>query len=131
MNTLNQPLALVTGANQGIGFAVVELLLQQSHNGRIVNVSSGGGSLASQTGATPAYSLSKLAMNGLILQTAELLGNSGILVNSVCPCWVRTRMGGMAASRSPKKGAETIVWAASTDNTQSGKFFRDKRVIDW
>lgn len=106
-------------------------LLKKSPAGRIVNVSSGGGSLDSQTGGTPAYSLSKLALNGLTLQFAQLLKIHGILVNSVCPGWVRTQMGGMAATRSPKKGAETIVWAASDDNTQSGQFFRDKQVIDW
>lgn len=106
-------------------------LLKKSPSGRIVNVSSGGGSLNAQTGGTPAYSLSKLAMNGLTLQFSQLLKSDGILVNSVCPGWVRTRMGGMAATRSSKKGAETIVWAASDENTQSGQFFRDKQVIDW
>lgn len=107
-------------------------LLQRSRQGRIINVSSGGGSLHAQNGATPAYSLSKLAMNGLTMQLSNALKHEGIAVNCVCPGWVRTQMGGAGADRSPQKGAETIVWAATQpDQSMTGVFLRDKRVIDW
>ncbi len=107
-------------------------LLRNSQAARIVNVSSGSGALSSQDGTTPGYSLSKLGLNGATLAFANQLKSDGILVNSVCPGWVRTDMGGSNASRSPEKGAETIVWAALLeDNSMTGKFFRDKRVIEW
>jgi NAD(P)-dependent dehydrogenase (short-subunit alcohol dehydrogenase family) len=107
-------------------------LLRKSRKASIVNVSSGAGNLASQTGNTPGYSLSKLALNGLTMQMANELKKDGILVNSVCPGWVRTKMGGSSAPRSPKKGAETILWAALLeDMSLTGKFFRDKYEISW
>lgn len=105
-------------------------LLRQSSAARIVNVSSGAGDWNSQDGTTPGYSLSKLALNGLTVQFARQLQKDRILVNAVCPGWVRTDMGGSNATRSPEQGAETIIWAALLpDGSPSGKFFRDKQVI--
>ena len=107
-------------------------LIEKSKFGRIVNVSSGAGSLNSQTGGTPGYSLSKLALNGLTIQFANQLQQKGILVNSVCPGWVRTDMGGKGAPRSPEQGADTIIWASLFDtNGPTGKFFRDRREIKY
>ena len=107
-------------------------LLKESEGGRIVNVSSGAGSLERQNGTTPGYSASKLALNGLTLQFSNHLKDSGILVNSVCPGWVRTDMGGHDADRSPEEGAETIIWAALLgDDGPTGQFFRDKKPIAW
>ncbi|QCW99422.1 SDR family oxidoreductase [Aggregatimonas sangjinii] len=107
-------------------------LLRNSDRASIVNVSSGSGALASQDGSTPGYSLSKLGLNGITLALANQLKNDGILVNSVCPGWVRTDMGGGNADRSPEKGAETIVWTALLkDGIMTGKFFRDKQVLEW
>ena len=68
-------------------------LLRQSHHPRVVNVSSQAGSWSSQAGGTPAYSLSKLALNGVTRQLAARLKSDRILVNSVCPGWVATDMG--------------------------------------
>lgn len=102
-------------------------------NGRIINVSSGGGSLAHMTNWAPAYSISKAALNAVTRQLAASLSGKGIAVNSVCPGWVRTRMGGPRAPRSLEQGAETIVWLA-TEAPQSftGKFFGDgKREVAW
>jgi NAD(P)-dependent dehydrogenase (short-subunit alcohol dehydrogenase family) len=105
-------------------------LMQKNHYGRVVNVSSGAGSLASQTGNTPGYSISKLALNGLTLQFANELRRDNILVNTVCPGWVRTNMGGSSAPRTPEEGAEGIVWAALLEDTNvTGKFLRDKKCI--
>lgn len=88
-------------------------LLKKSKNARIVNVSSRAGTLSSQNGNTPAYSLSKLAMNGLTMQFSELLKKDDILVNCVSPGWVHTQMGGMTAARSLQEGAETVVWVTA------------------
>lgn len=107
-------------------------LMKKHRFGRIVNVSSGSGAFAEMGTGTPGYSISKAAMNVLTIKLASDLRAYNILVNSVCPGWVRTEMGGMAAPRSPQKGAETIVWAAELpDNGPTGKFFRDKREIGW
>ncbi len=107
-------------------------LIQKSEHGRIVNVSSGAGSLQDMTPGTPAYSASKAAMNVLTIQLASELKQEGILVNSVCPGWVRTDMGGGAAPRSVEEGASGIVWAATLeDDGPTGGFFRDGKEIKW
>jgi NAD(P)-dependent dehydrogenase (short-subunit alcohol dehydrogenase family) len=99
---------------------------------RIVNVSSGMGALNDMGGGYLGYRLSKTALNAVTRVFAVELGSRGILVNSVCPGWVRTDMGGPGASRSVEKGAETIVWLASApEATESGFFWRDRRKIPW
>jgi len=106
-------------------------LLRRSPHPRVVNVSSGSGALASMTGSTPAYSLSKLALNGLTMMLANRLRRDGILVNAVCPGWVATDMGGPGGRPIPQ-GAASIVWAATLpDGGPTGGFFRDGRRIDW
>ena len=100
--------------------------------GRIVNVSSGAGQLSTMTTYAPAYSMSKAALNAFTRLLAAETAQSGVLVNSVDPGWVRTRMGGRSAPRSVEQGAETIVWLATLPhNGPTGEFFRDKRRIDW
>lgn len=107
-------------------------LMQQNGYGRIVNVSSGAGALSTMTAATPGYSISKASLNVLTLQFARFITYPDILINSVCPGWVRTDMGGAMADRSVAEGAETIVWAAQLPkNGLTGKFFRDKKEKAW
>jgi NAD(P)-dependent dehydrogenase (short-subunit alcohol dehydrogenase family) len=107
-------------------------LMQRNGYGRIVNVSSGMGALNDMGGGSPAYRVSKTALNALTRILASELRGSGILVNSVCPGWVRTDMGGSSASRSVEEGADTPVWAATLpDNGPTGGFFRDRRPIPW
>jgi NAD(P)-dependent dehydrogenase (short-subunit alcohol dehydrogenase family) len=107
-------------------------LLRRSGHGRIVNVSSGGGQLDDMQGGGAAYRVSKTGMNALtrILSVEERA--NGILVNSVCPGWVRTDMGGRSAPRSVEEGADTAVWLATLpDDGPSGGFFRDREPIPW
>ncbi len=99
--------------------------------GRVVNVSSGWGSFDEGLSGPAAYSISKAALNALTVTAAQALGSS-VKVNAACPGWVRTRMGGQAASRSPQEGADTPVWlAALPDDGPTGGFFRDRRLIEW
>jgi NAD(P)-dependent dehydrogenase (short-subunit alcohol dehydrogenase family) len=107
-------------------------LMQRHRYGRIVNISSGMGALNGMGGGSPAYRISKTALNALTRILASELRGSGILVNSVCPGWVRTDMGGMGATRSVEEGADTPVWAATLPNNgPTGGFFRDRRPIPW
>jgi NAD(P)-dependent dehydrogenase (short-subunit alcohol dehydrogenase family) len=106
-------------------------LLRKSKAPRVINVSSGGGQLTGGAdGWSPAYCISKTALNGVTSQLAAALPN--FAVNSVCPGWVRTDMGGQGATRSVGEGADTIVWLA-TDAPQelTGKFLRDRKEIPW
>ncbi|MBD2102262.1 SDR family oxidoreductase [Leptolyngbya sp. FACHB-261] len=107
-------------------------LMQAQNYGRIVNVSSGMGQLTDMGGGSLAYRLSKTALNALTRILAAELKGTNILVNSVCPGWVQTDMGGAGAPRTPEQGADTIVWLATLpDGSPSGGFFRDRRPIDW
>ncbi|MEV3983690.1 SDR family oxidoreductase [Nonomuraea sp. NPDC049758] len=106
-------------------------LLRGSAHGRIVNVSSEIGSLASMGGGTPAYTVSKTALNALTRMLAAELRGDGILVNAVCPGWVATDMGG-PGGRPVAEGARSVLWAADLPGDgPTGGFFRDGRSIPW
>jgi NAD(P)-dependent dehydrogenase (short-subunit alcohol dehydrogenase family) len=106
-------------------------LLRRSEHGRIVNVSSGAGSLTYMGGGTPAYAVSKAALNAVTRILAAELQPAHILVNAVCPGWVSTDMGG-AGGRSVAEGAASVVWAATLpDDGPTGGFFRDGRPLLW
>jgi len=107
-------------------------LMREHRYGRIVNLSSGLGQLEGMGDGTPAYRVSKVALNALTLMVAAATRGSGVLVNSMCPGWVRTGMGGRHATRSVQEGAETAIWLATLpDDGPSGGFFRDRRAIPW
>jgi NAD(P)-dependent dehydrogenase (short-subunit alcohol dehydrogenase family) len=106
-------------------------LLRRSGSARIVNVSSGAGALTDMGGGTPAYRVSKTALNALTRILAAELRGDGILVNSVCPGWVATDMGG-PGGRPVEAGAASVMWAVRLDDDgPTGGFFRDGRRIDW
>lgn len=116
-------------------FLLCQLLapgMQKRGYGRIVNLSSGLGQLSEMETGYPAYRISKTAINAVTrIFSAESEGKN-VLVNSVCPGWVKTDMGGKEAEREIPKGAETPVWLANLpDGGPSGAFFRDREVIAW
>jgi NAD(P)-dependent dehydrogenase (short-subunit alcohol dehydrogenase family) len=105
-------------------------LLRRSSQPRIVNVSSGAGQLSDMNGGRAAYRLSKAALNALTRTLAS--EERGIKVNTMCPGWVRTDMGGSGASRSVEEGADTAVWLATLpDDGPTGGFFRNRKPIPW
>jgi NAD(P)-dependent dehydrogenase (short-subunit alcohol dehydrogenase family) len=104
-------------------------LLRGSEHPRVVNVSSGAGQLSEMNGGIHSYRVSKAGLNVL---TRTLADDGGILVNSMCPGWVRTDMGGEHASRSVEEGADTAVWLATLpDDGPTGGFFRNREPILW
>lgn len=107
-------------------------LLNKSSNGKIINISSEMGELASlELGGFASYRLSKNALNAFtILLGSELKGTS-VKVFSVCPGWVKTDMGGSGASLPVEKGADTVVWLAAEDKGVSGRFYSGRKEIDW
>jgi NAD(P)-dependent dehydrogenase (short-subunit alcohol dehydrogenase family) len=107
-------------------------LVRKSGHGRIVNVSSGAGQLDDMYGGYGAYRISKTALNALTRTVAYDERGGGVLVNSMCPGWVRTDMGGPSAPRSVEEGADTAVWLATLpDDGPTGGYFRDRHPIPW
>lgn len=106
-------------------------LLKKSHDARIVNVSSKMASLSSMNGGAPGYRLSKTALNAVTKIFAHDLAPYGISVNSICPGFVKTQMGGPTATREPEEGADTACWLATCEKSPTGKFFHDRKEIAW
>lgn len=109
--------------------AFVPAMVERGY-GRVVNVSSGGGSFGEGLGPA-AYAVSKAALNALTVKVSQALGGD-VKANAMCPGWVRTDMGGSGAPRSPEEAADTLVWLATLPaDGPSGGFFRDRRPIPW
>jgi NAD(P)-dependent dehydrogenase (short-subunit alcohol dehydrogenase family) len=108
-------------------------LLRESEHPRIVNVSSGMGGVAEMGGWSPGYRVSKAALNAMTRILATELSGEGFLVNSGCPGFVNTDMGGpMGATKPVEDGAAGIVWLATLpDDGPTGGFFRDGRPVSF
>jgi NAD(P)-dependent dehydrogenase (short-subunit alcohol dehydrogenase family) len=107
-------------------------LLRRSDHPRVVNMSSGAGQLSDMDGGRAAYRVSKAALNALTRALAADERGSGLLVNTMCPGWVRTDMGGASAPKSVEQGADTAVWLATLpDDGPSGGFFRNREPVPW
>lgn len=106
-------------------------LLLKSSSGRIVNVSSEAGAINCMGGGTPAYSTSKAALNAYTKILSSELHSKKILVNSVCPGWCHTDMGG-SGGRPVELGAKSVKYACDLpDNGPTGFFFRDGQILEW
>jgi len=107
-------------------------LMRKLRYGRIVNISSGLGQLQQMGEGSPAYRVSKAALNALTCTLAAEVADSGILVNSMSPGWVQTDMGGEEAPRSVEEGANTATWLCLLPSGgPTGQFFRDRKPIPW
>ena len=107
-------------------------LMKKNNYGRIVNISSGLGSLHEMGPGYPAYRISKTALNAVTRILAAEVMEFDILINSMCPGWVKTDMGGSGAARTVEQGAETALWLAALEKGgPTGKFFRDQKELKW
>jgi NAD(P)-dependent dehydrogenase (short-subunit alcohol dehydrogenase family) len=106
-------------------------LLRLSEHPRIVNVSSGMGGVAEMGGWSPGYRVSKAALNAMTRILSAELKEQGVIVNSACPGFVNTDMGGQfGAKKSVQDGAAGIVWLATLpDDGPTGGFFRDGKAV--
>lgn len=106
-------------------------LLEKAKGAEVINVSSGMGQLEDMGGDSAAYRISKTSLNAVTRILAHELAEKKIHVNSICPGWVKTEMGGDSAPRTVEQGADTIVWLATGEGKASGGFFRDRKKISW
>ncbi|WP_353932777.1 SDR family oxidoreductase [Okeanomitos corallinicola TIOX110] len=111
--------------------ALVPLMKKRKY-GRIVNISSGMGQLIHMEIGHPGYRISKTALNAVTRILSNELQINNILVNSVCPGWVKTDIGVSPAPHIMEKGVDTIIWLATLpDGSATGNFFRDHQPIAW
>ncbi|RZA09830.1 MAG: SDR family NAD(P)-dependent oxidoreductase [Proteobacteria bacterium] len=106
--------------------------LLRKTKGSLVNVSSGMGQLSDMGGGSPGYRISKTALNAVTKYLSAEWKEAGVRVNSICPGWVKTDMGGEGAERTIEEAVKGIVWAATIPpGGPTGSFFRDGKKIDW
>ena len=114
-------------------------LLRRAASPRIVNVSSGVGSLARQSDPdgdsgpiAVAYSPSKTMLNAVTVQYARELRDTHILINAACPGYVATDLNGFRGVRTPEQGAAIAIRLATLpDGGPTGGYFEDAGVIPW
>ncbi|MBY0406591.1 MAG: SDR family NAD(P)-dependent oxidoreductase [Rickettsiales bacterium] len=106
-------------------------LLEAAKGAHIINVSSGMGQLHDMREGSVAYRISKTALNAVTCILAAEFSDRRILVNSICPGWVKTNMGGPGATRTPAQGADTITWLAQGGEGKTARFYRDRAEISW
>ncbi len=133
MNVMRATLEVNTLGALKMCQAFVPLMIK-ARFGRVINVSSTLGQLKDMTDEekVPAYQLSKTALNAVTKMVADACRGTNVAVNSVCPGWTRTDLGGPEAPQSPEKAAKDIIWLATQpDNGPTGQFFQHRRRIPW
>jgi NAD(P)-dependent dehydrogenase (short-subunit alcohol dehydrogenase family) len=114
-------------------------LLRRSDAPRVVNVSSGLGSLGlattegSRFQAKPllSYNVSKAALNSVTVQFANELRGTSFKVNAADPGFVNTDMTG-SGTRTPEDGAAIVLRLATLPaDGPSGRFFDERGELPW
>ncbi|TKX21183.1 hypothetical protein C1H76_6724 [Elsinoe australis] len=110
-------------------------LLKQGTSKKVINITSTMGSMAMSAffkhQPTPAYKVSKAALNMLTVQYSEALEGEGFTVVALCPGWVKTDLGTDAADLTVEESANGILEIAERITTKdNGKYFT-VRVPGW
>jgi len=106
-------------------------LLDKKERADIINISSGMGGIAEMGPGSPGYRLSKAGLNALTATLSATLEGTKVYVNSFCPGWVRTDLGGMDATFSPEEGAQGMAWMINEEPDIKGKFLRGQKVLNF
>ena len=106
-------------------------LFPQDRRVDIINMSSGLGSLSDMGAGVPAYRISKAGLNALTRLLQQELKDSHFFVNSVCPGWVRTDLGGPNATRSIDESTVGIEYLVNEVPDLRGKFIRDRNETEF
>lgn len=114
-------------------------LLRKAPAARIVNVSSGSGSLtrnsdpkSAQRSIIGMYSASKTALNAVTLGFASDLEATGIKVNAACPGFTATDMNNYEGTRTVQQGAREAVRLALLDaDGPTGTYSSDEGPMPW
>jgi NAD(P)-dependent dehydrogenase (short-subunit alcohol dehydrogenase family) len=116
-------------------------LLREAPHARIVNVSSGVGSLKTNSDRAfayrsifgPVYPASKTALNALTVAMAIELEKEGIKVNAVSPGFTKTNLNGYAGTETVEEGArEAVRVALLGPDGPTGMFTRwENETIPW
>jgi NAD(P)-dependent dehydrogenase (short-subunit alcohol dehydrogenase family) len=107
--------------------AIIPFMRERGY-GRVVNLSSNLGSMEKVGARTLAYRTSKTAVNAITRVIAAELTDGDVLVNSMCPGWVKTELGGFDAPRTPEEAADTAIWLATLPaGGPTGGFFQDRK----
>ena len=102
-----------------------------SNGARIINISSGMGQLEDMQAGHIAYRLSKVSLNALSVILSKELLSKNIKVNTICPGWVKTDMGGDSATLTVEESTDKIIEFALSRNFPNGKFLRHGIEIPW
>ncbi|RLA63406.1 MAG: short-chain dehydrogenase [Epsilonproteobacteria bacterium] len=106
-------------------------LLNKKDRADIINISSGMGGIVEMGPGSPGYRLSKAGLNALTANLNSTLIDTKVFVNSFCPGWVRTELGGMEATLSPEEGVQGMVWMINEEPDIRGKFLRGQTVLNF
>ena len=116
-------------------------LLREAPAARIVNVSSGAGSLTRNSDPAfshrsifgPVYPASKTALNAMTLAMAIELESTGIKVNAACPGFTKTNLNNYEGTQSVEEGArEPVRLALLGADAPTGTFTRwEKETVPW
>ena len=143
----NVPLEEVRAVFETNVFGVVAVtqamlpLLREAPSARIVNVSSGAGSLTRNADPAhpgrslfgPTYAASKTALNAMTLAMAIELEPTGIKVNAVSPGFIKTNLNNYAGTGTAEEGSREVVRVALLGpDGPTGTFTRWENVtIPW